>query len=91
MLNFYHEGQILSKPDEEIFSSCYDYFKINQDTLSDVYHLLVRFHYFLHLFEKVCLPSDDGVYLVKDQENHQDKVFYRNGKPLLNLYFFVLI
>ena len=85
MLNFYHGKRILPKSDDEIYSSCYEYYKINKDTQLDIYHLLIKFDNFLALFERVCVPSDKGVYLVKDQEEYQNKVFYKNGKPLLNI------
>ena len=85
MLKFYHGKRILPKGDEEVYSSCYEYYKINKDTQLDIYHLLVKFDNFLALFERVCVPSNNGVYLVKDQEEYQNKVFYKDGKTLLDV------
>lgn len=61
MLNFYHRESDLPKSDEEVYSSWYEYYKINRDTLSDIHHLLVKFENFLVLFDRICEPSDEGI------------------------------
>ena len=68
------------------FSRYYGFFKVNQDNLDDIYHLITNLDDFLFRFEEVCRPLDKSIYLENEIEDHQNKIFFdENGKPLFNL------
>lgn len=86
MLNFYHGKRVIPTYSEEIESRWYEYFKINEDNLSDIHHLIIKFENFLTFFEMLGRPSDESVYLVSEIEQHQSKVFFDDaGKALLDI------
>ena len=86
MLNFYHGQRVIPTYSEEIESRWYEYFKINEDNLSDIHHLIIKFENFLTFFEMLGRPSDKNISLVSEIEKHQSKVFFDDkGKALLDL------
>ena len=85
MLNFYHDGPVLDRNIEEIYSRCYSYYRINEDNLSDIYHLITKLDDFLLWFKRISYPLDRDACTLGEIEKHQNIVFYENGKPLLNI------
>ena len=86
MLNFYHGESVLPTYSEEMYSRWYEYFKINEDNLSDIHHLIIKFEHFLIFFEMLSRPSDKNIHIVDDIEEHQSKIFFDGkGKALLDM------
>lgn len=83
MLNFYH-SKVLVKKGEIIHSRWYEYYRINEDNLSDIYQLLVKFDDFLCMFDRILSPSHSAPLVLDEIQEHQSKVFYKNGKSLLD-------
>lgn len=85
MLHFYHDGPVLDRNIEEIYSRCYNYYRINEDNLSDIYHLITKLDDFLLRFERISYPLDRDARTLGEIKKHQNIVFYENDKPLLNV------
>ena len=86
-LDFYHSSPPLDSNMKKDFfySRHYSIFKINQDNLDDIYHLITNLDDFLFRFDEICRPLDRNICLVNEIEDHQNKIFHKDDKPLFDL------